>query len=429
MSSNWNVFEANQKEDSLVADETMPLLELLRKGENSVDFLKQAVQLFVEQLMEAEVTTLAGAAPHQRTENRVTQRNGYRDREWDTRAGTIALRIPKLRSGTYFPSFLEPRKRAEKAILAVVQEAYILGVSTRKVDDLVQALGIEGIDKSQVSRICKELDGMVTEWRRRALDGTYRYLWLDATYVKVREATRVVGMAVVIAVGVKDSGEREILGLDVGPAESEAFWKEFLRGLAGRGLKGLQLVISDAHEGLKKAIQAVCHGASWQRCRVHFMRNVLSQVSKSAQPMVSAAVKTIFQQSSQKAASKTLEQVATRLFPRFPKASDMLRNCADDILSYMGFPQEHWRQLHSTNPLERLNKEIKRRSNVIGIFPNRQSVLRLVGALLMEQDDEWATGRRYFSQESMRKLDPEASPVDAEPDALAEDSRQPALAA
>ncbi len=392
------------KGELLVAEDTMPLLELLRKGGTEVDFLKEAVKQLVQQLMEAEVTNLVGAAPYERSENRLVQRNGYREREWDTRAGTIPLRIPKLRSGSYFPWFLEPRKRAERAILSVVQEAYVLGVSTRKVDDLVQAMGLEGVDKSQVSRICKELDGMVNEWRRRPLEGTYPYVWLDATYLKVRESGRVVSMALVVAIAVRDSGEREVLGIEMGAAENETFWKEFLRSLVARGLKGLQLVISDAHEGLKKAIRAVCHGASWQRCRVHFMRNILGQVPKSAQTVVTAAVRTIFQQPDSKSAHATLDDIAKRLDKKYPKVSVMLRESAEDVLAFMSFPQDHWRQLHSTNPLERLNKEIKRRSNVVGIFPNRPSALRLVGALLMEQEDEWATGRRYFSQESMRKL-------------------------
>jgi transposase-like protein len=300
---------------------------------------------------------------------------------------------------------LEPRRRAEKALVSVVQEAYIHGVSTRKVDDLVQALGMTGISKSEVSRLCSELDGMVEEFRNRSLTSRYPYLWLDAKYIKVREGGRVLSMALVVAVGITEAGEREVLGLDVGLTEDGPFWTEFLRSLVRRGLSGVLLVISDAHEGLKEAIRRVFGGSSWQRCRVHFMRNLLSQVPKSAQQMVHALVNTIFAQPEKAAAHAQLANVAENLEQRFPKAAELLKNAEEDILAYMAFPSEHHRQLHSTNPLERLMREIGRRTDVVGIFPNRASLIRLAGAVLMEQQDEWiATPRRYFSQESMRKL-------------------------
>jgi len=337
----------------------------------------------------------------------VTYRNGYRHRTWDTRVGTIDLRIPKLRQGSYFPSLLEPRRRAEKALVAVVQEAYIHGVSTRKVDELVQSLGMTGISKSEVSRLCSELDELVEAFRHRPLTNRYPYVWLDAKYIKVRESGRVLSMALVVAVGVTSSGDREVLGLDVGLTEDGPFWTEFLRDLVRRGLSDVRLVISDAHEGLKEAITRVLGRSSWQRCRVHFMRNLLSQVPKSAQQMVAALVRTIFAQPDKAAAHAQLAEVAKSLALRFPKAAQMLRDAEEEILAYMAFPTEHWRQLHSTNPLERLMREIGRRTDVVGIFPNRASLIRLAGAVLMEQQDEWmAAPRRYFSLASMSKLYP-----------------------
>ena len=381
------------------------LEELLGKTGANVDFLREAVRVLAEALMELEVSEQIGAQRHERTPDRVTYRNGYRTREWDTRVGTIELRIPKLRQGSYFPSLLEPRRRAEKALVAVIQEAYIHGVSTRKVDELVQALGMTGISKSTVSRLCSELDEMIEEFRSRPLTSRYPYLWLDAKYIKVREGGRVLNQALVVAVGVNENGEREVLGLDVGLSEDGPFWTAFLRSLVQRGLRGVQLVISDAHEGLKEAIRKVLGGSSWQRCRVHFMRNVLSQVPKSAQQMVAALVRTIFAQPDKRAAHEQLAHVVGSLRERFPKAAELLEEAEEDILAYMAFPSEHWRQLHSTNPLERLMREIGRRTDVVGIFPNRPSLIRLAGAVLMEQQDEWAvTPRRYFSQESMRKL-------------------------
>ncbi len=361
--------------------------------------------------MELEVSAKTGAELHERTDSRTTYRNGYRPRDWDTRAGTIELNIPKMRKGTYFPSLLEPRRKGERALSAVLQEAYVLGVSTRKVDERVKALGIGGVSKSEVSRVCQELDEIVSAFRNRPLDAAYPYLWLDATYLKVCENGRVVSMAMVVAVGVRDSGEREVLGHDIGPAEDGAFWFGFLRSLVACGLHGVQLVISDAHVGLRQAIPAVLASASWQRCRVHFMRNVQSLVPKSAQPMVSGVIRTIFAQPDQASARDQLRKVAEMFETRYPRVTALLEEAGEDTLAHMAFPTEHRRQLHSTNPLERLNKEIKRRTDVVGIFPNREAAIRLVGAILAEQNDEWAVGKRYFSQESMSKLiQPQTAP-------------------
>ena len=389
-----------------MANHNIALLELLRKAgvENDIDFLREAVETLAQSLIELEASQAIGAEPYERRTERATYRNGHRSRTWDTRVGTVNLSIPKLRQGTFFPSLLEPRRRAERALVAVVQEAYVHGVSTRKVDDLVQALGMTGISKSTVSRLCSELDAEVERFRNRKLEGSYPYMWLDATYLKVREAGRVQSMALVLAVGVKASGERGILGFDLGPSEDGAFWLEFLRSLVARGLKGVQLVTSDAHEGLKQAIPAALQGASWQRCRVHFMRNLLTHVPKAAQQVVAASIRSIFIQQHRADASAQLSHVHAGLEKRFPRAAKLLVEAEEDILAYMAFPSEHWRQLYSTNPLERLNKEVKRRTDVVGIFPNRAAVIRLAGAVLAEQDDEWSVGRRYFSQESMKKL-------------------------
>lgn len=390
----------------MATNNRMSLLEQLSKYvvEKDKDFLKEALTLLINALMDAEVTSMIGAEKYERSENRNNHRNGYRQREWDTRLGTLQLSIPKLRHGSYFPSLLEPRKMSEKALLNVVQEAYVHGVSTRKVDELVESLGIKGMDKSEVSGISKQLDGFVTEFKNRILEGEYPYLWLDATFPKVREGGRVCSMALVIAVGVNQSGEREILGFDVGMSEDGAFWEEFLRKLVARGLKGVKFVVSDAHEGLKSAIKKVLTGSTWQRCRVHFMRNVLSQVPKKCQGMVSSIIRTIFAQNDQESAREQLRHVVDELRGRFPKAMEILEAAEEDILAYMAFPREHWIQIHSTNPLERLNREIRRRTDVVCIFPNRDAVIRLVGTMLMEQNDEWQVGRRYFSLESMEKL-------------------------
>ena len=349
-----------------------------------------------------------GAERYERALTRTGQRNGYREREWDTRVGTIELQVPRVRDGSFFPSLLEPRKRAERALVAVVQEAYVQGVSTRRVDDLVQALGMTGISKSQVSRLCQALDGEVERFRSRRLDGPYPYVWLDATFVKVRDQGRVVSMAVVVAIGVRASGEREVLGLDVGPSEDGAFWLQFLRSLVARGLSGVKLVISDAHQGLKGAIAAVLQGAGWQRCRVHFVRNALALVPKTAAQMVAATIRTVFVQPDAEAAREQWRRVADSFRPRFPRLAALLDEAEADVLAYLAFPPEHWRQIWSNNPLERLNKEIKRRTDVVGIFPNAAAVVRLVGAVLAEQHDEWQVSRRYFSAESLAKLEPPA---------------------
>jgi transposase-like protein len=384
----------------------MALTDLVRKAQlgREADFLREGAQTLAQAVMELEVSQHLGAGRYERTPERKGQRNGYRERAWDTRVGTLELQVPRVRDGSYFPSLLEPRRRAEQALAAVVQEAYVHGVSTRKVDDLVKALGMSGISKSQVSRVCAELDGVVEGFRNRSLSVEYPYLWLDATYLKVRENGRVVSMAVVIAIGVTFAGEREVLGLDVGPSEDGAFWRGFLRGLVGRGLHGVQLVTSDAHEGLKGAIAGVLHGAGWQRCRVHFVRNALCLVPKSAQEMVAATMRTAFVQPEAAPTKETWRRVADSFRPRWPRLAQLMEEAEADVLAYLAFPKEHWRQLWSTNPLERLNKEIKRRSNVVGIFPNQAAAIRLVGAVLMEQHDEWAVAKRYFSVESLAKL-------------------------
>ena len=390
-----------------MADELrMALEELLRKAEleRDADFLREGVGVLSQALMELEVTQHLGAERHERTAARTGQRNGYRERDWDTRVGTVELQVPRVRDGSFFPSLLEPRRRAERALAAVVQEAYVQGVSTRRVDELVRALGLEGVSKSQVSRVCQALDAEVERFRTRRLAGPYPYVWLDATFVKVRHDGRVVSMAVVIAIGVTATGEREVLGLDVGPSEDGAFWLAFLRGLVARGLGGVQLVVSDAHEGLKRAIAAVLHGAAWQRCRVHFVRNALALVPRNAQQMVAATIRTVFVQPDAESAREQWRRVADGFRPRFPQLAALLDDGEADVLAYLAFPAEHWRQIWSNNPLERLNREVKRRTDVVGIFPNAAAVVRLVGAVLAEQHDEWQVGRRYFSAESLAKV-------------------------
>jgi putative transposase len=390
-----------------MADELrMALAELLRKAEleRDADFLREGVRVLGQALMELEVAQHLGAERYERTPGRTGQRNGYRERAWDTRVGTIELRVPRARDGSFYPSLLEPRKRAERALAAAVQEAYVQGVSTRRVDDLVQALGLQGISKSQVSRLCAELDAEVERFRTRRLDGPYPYVWPDATFLKVRERGRVVSMAVVIAIGVSAAGQREVLGLDVGPSEDGAFWLQFLRSLVARGLSGVQLVISDAHQGLKGAIAAVLRGAAWQRCRVHFVRNALALVPKSAAQMVAATIRTVFVQPDAAAAREQWRRVADGFRPRHERLAALLDEAEADVLAYLAFPPEHWRQVWSNNPLERLNREVKRRTDVVGIFPNQAAVTRLVGAVLAEQHDEWQVSRRYFSAESLAKL-------------------------
>jgi putative transposase len=389
-----------------MAKDRMTAMEALRKGQEvEPDFLRELVRWTVQELMEAEVSAQIGAERYQRSDARATYRNGYRTREWDTCVGTLELAVPKLRAGSYFPSWLEPRRRSEQALVAVVTEAYVPGVSTRRVEALVQSLGIVGISKSEVSRLCASLDEQVEAFRSRRLGAAhYPYLWLDARYEYVREEHQVQSMAVVIAYGVRDDGVREVLGLDIGPSEDTPLWRAFLQGLVARGLRGVRLVISDAHRGLKQAIREVFVGAGWQRCRVHFMRNVIANVPKSAQAMVAATVRTIFEQPDRQAARAQLRQVCATLAERFPKVVALLEEAEGESLTFYDFPKEHWRQIYSTNPLERLNKELKRRSAVVGIFPNRAAVLRLFGARLAEQMDEWLVGHRYFSLGSMAKL-------------------------
>jgi transposase-like protein len=395
------------RETTPMADEMRMALEaLLRKAqmERDADFLREGVRMLGEALMELEVTQHVGAERHARTPERSGQRNGYREREWDTRVGTIELRVPRVRDGGYFPSLLDPRKRAERALAGVIQEAYVQGVSTRRVDELVQALGMAGVSKSQVSRLCQALDEEVERFRARPLAGPYPYVWLDATYLKVRQDGRVASMAVVLAIGVRATGEREVLGLDAGPSEDGACWLQFLRSLVARGLGGVRLVISDAHPGLKGAIAAALQGASWQRCRVHFVRNALALVPKSAAEMVAATIRTVFVQVEVDAAREQWRRVADGFRPRYERLADLLDAAEADVLAYLAFPREHWRQIWSNNPLERLNKEVKRRTNVVGIFPNPAAATRLVGAILAEQHDEWQVARRYLSAASLASL-------------------------
>jgi len=388
------------KEVTTVAKDSMDLLELFRKrGDDAdVDFLREALRVVVQAIMEAEVSAQIGAEHGERSDSRVTYRNGYRPRRWDTRVGSMELGIPKLRDGSYFPSLLEPRRRSEKALLAVIQQAYIEGVSTRRVDDLVKALGCEGISKSQVSRICEELDSLVNDFVNRQLDGgPYRYVWLDALTQKVREAGRIVNVSVVVATAVNAEGKREVLGLDVGTNEDGAFWLAFLRSLVARNLNGVELVTSDAHQGLKSAIATVFSGASWHRCRTHFMTNLLTRVPKRVQPAVATMVRTIYQQLSAQEVRTQHQHVATQLAEHFPEVAELLQETREEILAFTSFPRSHWKQVWSNNPLERLNREIRRRTDVVGIFPNRQAVIRLVGAVLAEQHDEWAVSRRYLN--------------------------------
>lgn len=397
---------------------TMAFLEYLRNigKDQDADFLREGIRVLTQALMEVEISQQIGAERYQRTGERSSYRNGYRERGWQTRVGDIPLRIPKVRDGSYFPSFLEPRRRSEQALLAVIQQAYIEGVSTRKGDDLVQSLGLSGIDKSAVSRICQQLDEVVDAFRNRPLDSAYPYVWLDALYLKVRVNGRVVSQALVIATGVRSSGERDLLGVELGAAENRDFWLLFLRGLVRRGLSGVQLVISDAHEGLKEAIQQVFAGASWQRCRVHFMRNVLAYVPHGEKALVSALLRTIFTQPSRAEADTQWQQVDDHMLKRWPQAAAIMTDAREDVLAYMQFPAEHWTRIYSTNPLERVNKEVKRRTNVVGVFPDGAAAIRLTGAVLVEIDDEWQAGKRYFSLESMRKLyqaDALAAPVAA----------------
>src|SRR3954447_25345242 len=386
-----------------MTDERLPLVELLQKAGDG-DFLRSVAEAVLQLLMEADVEGVIGAARHERTAERQTYRNGFRDRTLDTRLGTLQLRIPKLRAGpSYFPPFLEPRKTSEKALVAVIQEAWIGGVSTRRVDELAQAMGLSGINKSQVSKLCKDIDDRVRAFLDRPLAGEWPYLWLDATYLKQREGGRIVSVAAIIAVAANTEGKREIVGLYIGPSEAETFWSAFLKSLARRGLRGVKLVISDAHEGLKAAIRRV-FSATWQRCRVHWMRNALAHVSKSQQNMAAAALRQAFIQPDRAQASQVLRHVADQLREKWSKLAAFIDESETDVLSYLDFPEQHRSKLHSTNPLERLNKEVKRRADVVGIFPNEASIVRLIGAVLLEQNDEWQLQHRYMQVEVMAEL-------------------------
>lgn len=386
-----------------MTDAMMSLKGLLEKTADA-DLLREMIGFAAERLMELEVGALTGAGYGEKNPERLVQRNGYRERDWETRAGTVELRIPKLRKGSYFPGFLEPRRLAEKALTAVIQEAYIQGISTRSVDELVKSLGMSGISKSQVSRLCEEIDGRVKAFLDRPIEGDWPYLWVDATYVKVRQAGRIVSVAVIVAVGVNADGRREVLGMDIGPSEAETFWTAFLRQLARRGLRGVKLVVSDAHEGIKAAVSKLL-SATWQRCRVHFMRNALAHAGRQGRRVVSAFIATAFAQNDAVSAGQQWRHLADQLRPKVPKLAALMDEAEADVLAYMGFPAQHRAKLHSTNPLERLNGEIKRRTEVVGIFPNEDAITRLVGAILLEQNDEWAVQRaRYMTLETMTAL-------------------------
>jgi len=382
-----------------MTEDKIALRALLEKGSDTT-FLREMIGFAAQRLMELESETLCGAGHGERSESRTNHRNGYRDRDWQTRAGTVELRIPKLRKGSYFPGFLEPRRTAEKALTAVIQEAYVQGISTRSVDELVKAMGLDGVSKSQVSRLCAEIDERVQTFLHRPIEGEWPYLWLDATYVKARRDHHIVSVAVIVAVAVNTDGRREVLGMTTGNSEAEPFWTEFLRSLARRGLRGVKLVVSDAHEGLKAAVGKVL-GTSWQRCRVHFMRNAMAHAGKTQRRIVSAWIGTAFAQDDAQTAQRQWRQVADQIRPRVGKLAALMDDAEADVLAYMSFPASHRAKIHSTNPLERLNGEIKRRSEVVGIFPNEAAVIRLVGALLLEQNDEWAVQRRYMSLETL----------------------------
>jgi putative transposase len=381
---------------------TIALSEIAEKGADS-DLLRDMIQYVAQRLMELDTEGLCAAAYGERSPERTNSRNGYRERLWETRAGAVDLKIPKLRKGSYFPGFLEPRRAGEKALAAVIQEAYIQGVSTRSVDELVKAMGMSGISKSQVSRLCADIDERVNAFLNRPIEGDWPYLWIDATYMKVREAGRIVSVAVIIAVGVNTDGVREVLGMAVGPSEAEPFWTGFLRSLTRRGLRGVKLVIADSHEGLKAAAAKVLK-ATWQRCKVHFLRNALAHAGKGQRQMVLAMINTVFAQETLDAAIAQWRVVADQLRAKFPKLAAMLDRSEPDVLAYMSFPKAHRTQIHSTNPLERLNAEIKRRTDVVGIFPNDAAITRLVGALLLEQSDEWSLQRRYMQLEGLQAL-------------------------
>jgi len=381
---------------------SIALTELAEKG-GDVDLVRDMLHFIAQRLMDADVEGLCGAPYGERAVPRENSRNGYRERLWETRTGAVDLRIPKLRKGSYFPGFLEQRRTAEKALTAVIQEAYIQGISTRSVDELVKAMGMTGISKSQVSRLCAEIDERVGAFLDRPIEGDWPYLWIDATYVKVRASGRIVSVAVIIAVGVNTDGTRELLGLATGPSEAEPFWTEFLRSLSRRGLRGVKLVISDSHVGLKAAIAKVFK-ATWQRCRVHFMRNALAYAGKGQRQMVLALINTVFAQETAEAAHAQWRIVADQLREKFPKLAAMMDGSESDVLAFMDFPKAHRKQIASTNPIERVNAEIKRRTDVVGIFPNDGAIVRLIGAILLEQNDEWQLVRRYMQLEGMNAV-------------------------
>ena len=395
----------HEPQETPMTKTNMDLSELLAKQDGG-DFLRSVAEAVLQLIMEADVDGLIGAGKHERADNRTTWRNGYRERALDTRLGTLNLKVPKLRQGSYFPGFLEPRKTSEKALVAVIQEAWIGGVSTRRVDELAQAMGLSGISKSTVSKLCKDIDERVNEFLNRPLTGEWPYVWLDATYLKVRQGGRVVSVAAIIAVAANTDGRREIIGLGLGPSEAETFWMDFLRSLKARGLDGTKLVISDAHSGLRAAIERVFE-ATWQRCRVHWMRNALAHVSRGQHTVVAAAIRQAFDQPDRASAGETWRKVAGQLRSRWPKLADLMDDSEHDVLAYMTFPRQHRKKLHSTNPIERLNKEVKRRADVVGIFPNEGSIIRLIGAVLFEQNDEWQTASRYMQVEAFAQIDQE----------------------
>ena len=385
-----------------MTNERMALLELIEKGADA-DLIRELLAYASERLMATEVDQLTGAVAGAQSPERVNYRNGYRERGWETRVGRIELAIPKLRKGSYFPAFLEPRRTAEKALTAVIQEAYVQGVSTRSVDELVKAMGGTGISKSQVSRLCEDIDERVQAFLNRPIEGRWPYLWIDATYLKSRQGGRIVSVAVIVAVGVNTDGRREVLGVATGASEAEVFWTGFLRSLAERGLRGVKLVVADDHKGLRAAARRV-FSAGLQRCRVHWARNLLGHAAPKQRAAVAAMIRTIFAQDSKTEAFAQWDKVADALRDRHDKLGALMDASREDVLTYMDYPKEHWAQIASTNPLERVNKEIKRRADVVGIFPNDAAVIRLVGALMLEQSDEWAVSRRYFSLESLARL-------------------------